>query len=113
LLFGLGGWGGGGVGFSGNPGPRSETWGTRICGEGGFGFFGEGEGAAVAYPCAVGMVGGVEVEGGERLAGALNGLDVAGLEGEGDGLDEVDSGVFEVVVDEERNGDEAGGGGVV
>jgi hypothetical protein len=46
------------------------------------------------------------------LAGALDDVDVAGLEGEGDGLGEVDAGVFEVVVDEERDGDEAGGGGV-
>ena len=35
------------------------------------------------------------------------------MEGEGDGLGEIDAGVLEVAVDEEGDGEEAGGGGVV
>jgi len=56
-------------------------------------------------------VGGLEVEGSNRLAGALEEVEGSGLEGEGDGLGEVDAGVFEMAVDEERYGEEAGAGG--
>lgn len=42
----------------------------------------------------------------------LDEVEVAGLEGEGDGLGEIDAGVFEVGMDEEGDGDEACGGGV-
>jgi hypothetical protein len=71
------------------------------------GFFGKGEEVAVADPCGDGGglrgggIGGVEFDGAEGLAGVLDGVDVAGLESEGDGLGEVDAGVFEMVVDEE------------
>ena len=41
----------------------------------------------------------------------LDEVEGAGLEGEGDGLGEVDAGVLKLTVDEERDGDEAGGGG--
>jgi hypothetical protein len=47
------------------------------------------------------------------LAGVLDEIEGAGLEGERDGLGEIDAGVFEVAVDEERDGEEAGAGGVV
>jgi hypothetical protein len=43
----------------------------------------------------------LEVEGSDGLAGVLDEVEVAGLEGEGDGLGEVDAGVFEMAVDEE------------
>ena len=43
----------------------------------------------------------------------LEEVESAGLEGEGDGLGEVDAGVLEMRVDEEGDGDEACGGGVV
>jgi len=46
------------------------------------------------------------------LAGVLEEIEGAGLEGEGDGLGEIDAGVFKLAVDEEGDGDEAGGGGV-
>jgi hypothetical protein len=46
------------------------------------------------------------------LAGVLEEVESAGLEGEGDGLGEIDAGVFEMGVDEEGDGDEACGGGV-
>ena len=42
----------------------------------------------------------------------LDVVDVAGLEREGNGLGEEDAGVFEVVVDEDGDGDEAGGVGL-
>jgi hypothetical protein len=54
----------------------------------------------------------LDVEGSDGLAGVLDEVEVAGLQGEGDGLGEVDAGVFEMAVDEERDGDEARGGGV-
>ena len=57
-------------------------------------------------------MGGLEVEGSNRLAGALEEVEGSGLEGEGDGLGEIDAGVFEMAVDEERYGEEAGGGGM-
>jgi hypothetical protein len=90
---------------------------------GGFGLLGWGEEATIAEPGAEGVVvrsgvsggdvpGVFEVEGANGLAGALDGVDVAGLEGEGNGLCEVDAGVFEVAVDEEGDGDEAGSGGL-
>jgi hypothetical protein len=46
------------------------------------------------------------------LAGALEEVKRAGLEGEGDGLGEIDAGVFKVGVDEEGDREEARGGGV-
>jgi len=72
-------------------------------------------------------VGGLDVEGsdgchpsGQRtlagdpgLAGLLEEVEGAGLEGEGDGLGKIDAGVFEMGVDEEGYRDEACGGGVV
>ena len=90
---------------------------------GDFGFLGGGEESAVAEPGADGVVVGggavgddvagvLEVEGADRFAGSLDGVNVAGLEDEGDGVGEVDSGVFKVAVDEEGDGDEAGGGGL-
>ncbi len=53
-----------------------------------------------------------EVEGADALACALDGVDVAGLEDEGDGLGEVDAGILKVAVDEERDGDETGSRGL-
>jgi len=58
------------------------------------------------------VAGVVEVEGADGLAGLLDGVDVAGLQGEGHGLREVEAGVFHAAVDEEGDGDEASGGGL-
>src|SRR5580658_6835571 len=49
----------------------------------------------------------VEVDVADGVAGTLDGVDVAGLDGEGYGMREVDAGVFIVVVDEDGDGDEA------
>ena len=57
-------------------------------------------------------VGGLDVEGSDSLAGVLEEVEGSGLEGEGDGLGEIDAGVFEMGVDEEGDGKEARGGGV-
>jgi len=71
------------------------------------------EGVVVGCGAAGDDVAGVgEIEGALGEAGLLDGVDVAGLESEGHGLGEVDAGVFHVAVDEERDGDEAGGGGL-
>ena len=48
----------------------------------------------------------------DGIAGVLDGVDVAGFEREGNGFGEKDAGVLEVAVDEERDGDEAGGVGL-
>lgn len=60
----------------------------------------------------LGGVGGLEGEGSYGFAGVLDEIEVAGLEGEGDRLGQVDAGVFEVSVEEEGDGNEAGCGGV-
>ena len=57
-------------------------------------------------------MGGLDVEGSDSLAGVLEEVEGSGLEGEGDGLGEIDAGVFEMGVDEEGYRDEACGGGV-
>ena len=57
-------------------------------------------------------MGGLDVEGSDSLAGVLEEVEGSGLEGEGDGLGEIDAGVFEMGVDEEGDGKEARGGGV-
>jgi hypothetical protein len=86
-------------------------------------FFGRCEEAAVAVPCADGVIvcgrtvgdnvaGVFEIERANALAGALDGVDVTGLENEGDGLGEVDAGIFKATVDEERDGNQAGSGGL-
>ena len=46
------------------------------------------------------------------MAGALEEVEGAGLEGEGDRLGEIEACVFEMGVDEEGDGEEACGGGV-
>jgi len=58
----------------------------------------------------VARVGDVERAFGE--AGFFDGVDVSGLQREGHGLGKVDAGVFKMAVDEERDRDEAGGGGL-
>ncbi len=84
---------------------------------------GERDEAAVAVPGAERVVVGgaalvddvareVEVDGADEVAGMLDVVNVAGLEREGNGLGEEDAGVFEVVVDEDGDGDEAGGVGL-
>ncbi len=107
------GWGSVVVGFCGEGGRVWGGW--RGCSD----FFGGVEESAEAVPAGKGVgvgeevVGGFELQRSEGLAGALEEVDVSGLEGEGDGLSEIDAGVFELTVDEERDGDEARGGGVV
>ena len=46
------------------------------------------------------------------LAGALDEVEGVGLEGEGDGLGEIDACVLKLAIDEEGDGEEACGGGV-
>ena len=90
----------------------------------GFALFGElGEGA-VAEPaevchfiavCGTGdlaMASEVDGETALRDAGGFEGVDVAVEEGERDGTGEEGAGVLKLVVEEERDGDEAGGGGL-
>jgi hypothetical protein len=60
-----------------------------------------------------GVAGVVDVEGSEALAGALDGVDVTCVEGHRCGLGEVDAGVLEAAVDEDRDRDQAGGDGFV
>jgi len=57
------------------------------------------------------MGGGLEGQGAAVYAGGFEFVDGAGLKGEGDGAGEVEGGVFKVLVDEERDGDDAGGAG--
>jgi hypothetical protein len=54
----------------------------------------------------------VQVETADSVAGVLDGVDVAGLECERDGMGEEDASVFVVVVDEDGDGNEARGVGL-
>src|SRR3979490_494469 len=93
--------------------------------EGGCCFAGSGEGfdASVAEPTVVEgeVAGGLdglqvlcigEVQGSFVDARGLQGVEVSGEEGEGNGAGDVDAGVFESVFDEEGDGNEAAGGGL-
>ena len=51
-----------------------------------------------------------EVERAQCNAGLVKLVDIAGGEGEGDGPRKIYGGVFQLAVDEERDGDEAAGG---
>ncbi len=112
--------GGGGCCFGGSeeasvgsPGGRGGS-GVGVGGldvEGSDGFHPGGQGTPVGDPSFHPSGQGTPV-GDPGLAGVLEEVEGAGLEGEGVGLGEVDAGVLKLAVDEERDGDEACGGGV-